>query len=366
MTKYNAENERAKRDYVTHMRLADGKQGATVITALAAIERFERSTGYRSFKAFHIEQAKAFREKLINQPGARGQERLSAATMTSTLRNLKAFFIWLAERPGYKSRIRFSDADYFNPTAAHARIAGARRESRVPTVEQFEAVVAAMPTETIVQCRDRAIVAFLILSSARSGSIRSFKLHHVDLAAQTVFHDARNVKTKGAKTFTSAFFPVGEQFVTILADYVAHLKSELFFGPVDPIFPAPKMAQGPDRGFIVLGLSRDHWRNASPVRRIVRSAFEAAGFDYPKPHRVRKTLARLGERKVHTPEEWKAWTQNLGHENEMTTFRSYGEVPLQRQTEIMRGFARNTVDSGIDDQIAKLEQIALVLRATAR
>jgi len=81
---------------------------------------------------------------------------------------------------------------------------------------------------------------------------------------------------------------------------------------------------------------------------------------------VRKTLARLGERKVHTPEEWKAWTQNLGHENEMTTFRSYGEVPLQRQTEIMRGFARNTVDSGIDDQIAKLEQIALVLRATAR
>jgi hypothetical protein len=108
MTKYNPENERLKRDYVTHMRLAQGKQDASVVAALAAIDRFERSTGYRTFKAFHIEQAKAFREKMLNQPGARGQERLSAATVTSTLRSLKALFIWLAERPGYRSRISFS------------------------------------------------------------------------------------------------------------------------------------------------------------------------------------------------------------------------------------------------------------------
>jgi site-specific recombinase XerD len=178
MAKYNPENERVKRDYITHMRLAQGKQEGTVIAALGAIDRFERSTGYRSFKAFHIEQARAFREKILDQPGARGQERLSAATVTSTLRNLKAFFTWLAERPGYRSRISFSDAEYFNPTAAHARIAGARREARVPTIEQFDAVVAKMKSETILECRDRAIVAFLIVSGARDGSIPSFKLRH--------------------------------------------------------------------------------------------------------------------------------------------------------------------------------------------
>ena len=130
--------------------------------------------------------------------------------MTSTLRNLRAFFIWLAERPGYKSRIGFADAEYFTPTAAHARIAGARRESRVPTVEQFEAVVVKMPSETLMHCRDRAIVAFLLLSAARDGSIPTFKLKHVDLAAGTVFHDARDVKTKGAKTFPAVLFPVGD------------------------------------------------------------------------------------------------------------------------------------------------------------
>jgi site-specific recombinase XerD len=203
MSKYNAENARVKRDYVTHLRLAKGKQEATIDGTLKAIDRFERSTGFRSFKAFHIEQAKAFREKLLDQPNARGKDHLSAATMTSNLRNLKAFFIWLAERPGYKSRIGFADAEYFTPTAAHARIAGASREGRVPTIEQFEAVIAKMPTDTLVQCRDCAIVAFLLLSGARDGSIPTFKLKHVDLAAGTLFHDARDVKTKGAKTRTS-------------------------------------------------------------------------------------------------------------------------------------------------------------------
>jgi integrase len=366
MAKYNPENERVKRDYVTHMRLAQGKQEASIVAALAAIDRFEKSGGYRSFKAFHIEQAKAFREKLLNQPGARGRERLSAATMTSTLRNLKAFFTWLAERPGYRSRISFSDAEYFNPTAAHARIAGARRETRVPTINQFAAVVANMKSETLLECRDRAIVAFLILSGARDGSIPSFKLRHLDLDKRTVFHDARSVRTKGAKTFVSILFPVGDQFVAVLADYVSRLKAELLFGPDDPLFPAPEMGHGADRSFCVVGLSRRHWRNASPIRRVVRNAFEAAGFDYPHPHSVRKALARFGEQKVRSPEEWKAWSQNLGHENEMTTFRGYGQVPLQRQTEIIRALERNSSTGGVDEQIAKLERIVSELRSTPR
>ena len=70
------------------------------------------------------------------------------------------------------------------------------------------------------------------------------------------------------------------------------------------------MGHDAERGFVVAGLSRNHWRNATPIRRIVRTAFEAAGFEYPNPHKVRKTLARLGEQRVRTPEEWKAWSQN--------------------------------------------------------
>src|SRR5262249_7024215 len=120
-----------------------------------------------------------------------------------------------------------------------------------------------------------------ILSAARDGSIPSFKLRHLDLGECTVFHDARTVKTKNAKTFVSVLFPVGDQFVTVLADYVSRLREDLLVGPDDPLFPAPQMGHPVDRGFCVVGLSRRHWKNASPIRRIVRNAFEAPSFDYP-------------------------------------------------------------------------------------
>lgn len=366
MPKYNAENERVKRDYVTHLRLAKSKQEATIDGVFKAIDRFERSTGFRSFKSFHIEQAKAFREKPLEQPSAQGKDRLSAATMTSTLRNLKAFFFWLAERPGYKSRIRFADAEYFTPTAAHARIAGARRESRIPTIEQFEAVITKMPAETLVHCRDRAIVAFLLLSGARDGGIPTFKMKHVDLANGTISRDARDVRTKGSKTFSSVLFPVGEFFLDILSEYVERLKTEFLFGPDVPLFPAPQMGHDANHGFAMVGLSRNHWRNATTIRRIVRKAFEGAGFEYPNPHKVRKTLARLGEQMTRTPEEWKAWSQNLGHENEMTTFRGYGEAPFHRQAEIINAIGRTTEVTGIQEQITKLEQITSALRESNR
>jgi hypothetical protein len=46
----------------------------------------------------------------------------------------------------------------------------------------------------------------------------------------------------------------------------------------------------------------------------------------------------LGGQKCNTPEEYKAWAQNLGHEDVLTTFRSYGDVSSYRQTKIMRNF----------------------------
>jgi hypothetical protein len=53
----------------------------------------------------------------------------------------------------------------------------------------------------------------------------------------------------------------------------------------------------------------------------------------------RNTLVRLGQEVCKTPEQFKAWSQNLGHEKVLTTFTSYGEVACQRQGEIIRGLA---------------------------
>jgi integrase len=91
-----------------------------------------------------------------------------------------------------------------------------------------------------------------------------------------------------------------------------------------------------NRQFEAAGIERKHWSDAGPIRRIFRNAFNRAGLPYFKPHSLRSTLARLGETVCQTPEHFKAWSQNLGHEEVLTTFYSYGEVPSQRQIEIIR------------------------------
>ena len=57
------------------------------------------------------------------------------------------------------------------------------------------------------------------------------------------------------------------------------------------------------------------------------------------PHSFRHALAALGERTCRNPEEFKAWSQNLGHEDVLTAFSSYGPVSEQRQAELIKYLA---------------------------
>ena len=102
----------------------------------------------------------------------------------------------------------------------------------------------------------------------------------------------------------------------------------------------------------MVGLKRNHWSNATPIRKIFRDAFEGAGLPYFNPHSFRNTLVRLGESICQTPEEFKAWSQNLGHEKVLTTFYSYGEVGNQRQGEIIKDLA--TPQSNLTPDVTEL------------
>ena len=62
--KVNEENERIKRRYLIYLREAKRCDQTTVDKVADAILRFEGSTGYKSFKRFHIELATTFKRNL--------------------------------------------------------------------------------------------------------------------------------------------------------------------------------------------------------------------------------------------------------------------------------------------------------------
>src|ERR1017187_2156839 len=120
MTKHNPENERIKRKYFAYLKEAKRHSEPTVDAAAKALDRFGVYTKHRDFKAFHTEQAIAFKKHLAEQ-NAQSGEKLSKATLYATLTQLKRFFQWLVWQPGYKSRFQYSDADYFNLSDKEAR-----------------------------------------------------------------------------------------------------------------------------------------------------------------------------------------------------------------------------------------------------
>ena len=362
MVKHHPENERIKRQYFIYLEEAKRMARSSVDQVAASIALFEKSTSHRSFKVFHIEQAKKFKRDLEGMTNPKTGKPLAKSTINSRLMALKAFVQWLAGQPGYKSRISYPDADYFNPSANDTRIAKAEREKRIPTIEQIRHVLDTMPTATVMDRRDRALIAFTLLSGARDDAIASLKIRHIDLTKRMVDQDARTVRTKNRKSFVSWFFPVGEDIDAIVAGWIKELTTDHLFGPDDPLFPATKIDLDENGHFAPVGITRECWRNAAAIRRIFKERFEACGLPYFNPHSFRNTLVQLGEKRCRTPEEFKAWSQNLGHEQVLTTFLSYGAVARDRQGEIMHRIGAALLDTAPYSQ-AVLEMADKLVKA---
>lgn len=333
--KNNEENERIKRLYMQYLREAKRCDVTTVDKAADAILRFEKSTSFKSFKRFHIDQAVAFKRQMVSERNQRTGKPLSLATIDGTLRLVKAFFLWLAGQSGYKSRISYSDAEYFNLNAKDARVAHADRDIPYPTMEQCHHAFSMMPEVTELNRRNKAIFAFLMLTAARDGAIASLRLKRINLAQQCVYQDARDVKTKFSKTFTTWFMPVGQDYLECFADWVNYLRQDLLFGNDDALFPKPKVTSS-NGAFAVVGLSRDIYSNASAIREAIKSAFVNAGLPAFAPHSFRKTLVKYGDQLCKTREQFKAWSQNIGHDSVVTTLSAYCPVSGERQAELIR------------------------------
>lgn len=336
MTKHNPANERIKREYLAYLAQAKGRNTATIDGVAASLASFEKSTRCQDFKRFHRKQAVAFKEQLSAQLNERTRERLSKSTMLATLRNLREFFFWLAHQPGFKSHIGYSDADYFNLSDKDVAVARARRDKPVPTLEQVQHVLRNMPLTTPLERRDAALLALAALTGARVRALTSFQHGHINLREGYVEQDARIVQTKFAKTFRTYFFPVGDEALAIFSAWHQELERDHLWGPADPLFPATEIGLGREGGFSALGLARRGWATSGSVRAIFKQAFERAELPYYNPHSFRDMLVHRAFTLNLSPEQMKAWSQNLGHADVLTTFTSYGQIPTHRQGELIR------------------------------
>ena len=311
MVKYNPKNERLKHEYFRFLSEADGRSTATIDGIRKALLRFEQYNRLKDFSTFNREQAIGFKKHLAETKAKLSRKPLSLATVFSTLNHLKAFFKWVAQQPGYKSKIYLPDINYFNLTDKENRAAKATLLKKFPTLEQILQLILGMPATNEIEMRNRALIAFTIITGIRIQAVISLKIKHIDLDRLLVSQDPREVKTKFSKQIHTYFFPIGEAILKIFIDWVYYLQKEKLYGYDAPLFPRTCLKHDKNLSFQAAGLVPEHWTTTSPARKIFRDAFEAAGLPYYHPHSFRHTLGHLMRTYCKDIEDIQAWSQNL-------------------------------------------------------
>ncbi|MBK8086486.1 MAG: site-specific integrase [Devosia sp.] len=342
--KPNPSNERVKHRYFQWLRNARQKNDKTIDQVAAALDRFEEFSRRRDFGSLRVEQAGPFKKHLASQNAARSGTRLSKATITSTLYAIRDFVRWLAEQKGFRNRILKTDADYFSPSLHDEAIARATRPTRVPTLGELQSMVAAMPTGTPIDRRDRAVVALIAMSAARDDAVASLQVQDFDVDDKQLFQDSRHVRTKFRKTFPTWLNDFDTGFFDIVAEWKKELVEDHGFGPTDPLFPKTDTSFGPDGIRMPPRLARGTWANADAIRRILSKACAGADVSAFKPHSIRKTMTLVVMESTNSIAAMKAYSQNLGHDDLKTTIFTYGNVPTHRQRELVLGLRIKTAE----------------------
>ncbi len=357
----NPKNDRLKRDYLVWLREAKQRSPATVDQVRHAIDRYETYIRFKGFDTFNQEQAMGFKHSLLEAEAQRSGKPMSLSTVHHILQANKDFLAWLHNRPGFRRAISLHDIAYLNLSRGEERQARTCKPKDFPSVEDFRKAILAMPAASEIERRDRAIMALLLQTAMRDAALIGVKMRDVDIRSSYVFQDPRHAHTKFHKPIDSFLFSFGEDVDGIFPEWIGFLESQKHSGPDDPVFAKTEVGLGRDQSFTALGIGREHWADAGPVRRIFREAFARIGLPFSKPHTARNTLVQYAYQKGFSAEQMKALAQNLGHESPLTTFGSYGPLTRERQGEVIAGVGRQT--AGVDLSQSTPAELARALSA---
>ncbi len=332
---YNISNEITKKEFEKYLKLDNRLSMESVFKKIRNIRKYEVFTKFEDFKTFDENQGLEFVDSYKKND-------ISLNTISRAFIDIKEFFIWLSKHKNYKKNVKIENVRVFNLSRKETKEANIKGIVEFASLEEIYEAVFNMPYKTEKDRRNRAIVCFAILTGARVSALMTLKIGSINKHKSYAEQDpAMGVKTKASKYILTRFFSVDKRIKDICIDWLDYLKSEKGFKRKDALFPAMKSGLRKDGSLGIVGFSRDCMKSDTTIRNIIEDAFESAGLKRYHPHSFRHTLIDLGYKRCNTTEDFKAWSQNLGHNSVLTTLTSYGTLPNEIQMNVMERIEKN-------------------------
>ncbi|MFH1373382.1 MAG: site-specific integrase [bacterium] len=359
----NSKNEKIKRKYFRWLREANGLSELTVCAVEKAIWLYEDFTNHGDFAGFNQSKAVRLKKWLLSRT-YRGKP-VSITTVYHYLRHLKRFFVWLSGQPGYKSRISLDSVSYLSLEKKKVREATAPKRVKYPSLEYVRNLADSIDVRNEIDQRDRALIAFLLLSGMRDKAVSTLPIGCFDTQTLEIQQDpVAGVDTKFGKSFISVLFRFDDKLVEYVINWVKYLTETKLFASTDPLFPRSRVEQV-EGGltFISRQVEGVYWKGAGSIRQILKVRSAKAGLNYYHPHSYRHTAVSLAMRYCRNAEEIKAVSQNFGHDYIGTTMVTYGTLDDFRVEEIIRGMdfsagcCKVNQNQVIEDVLRQLEKL---------
>ncbi len=333
--KNNVKNERIKRRFYRWLKEAKGYAESSIRGIEKAIRLYEDFAKHEDFALFNPKKAIGFK-KWLEDKRTNGKA-LSNAAQYHYLRHLKGFFGYLSTQVGYKSKITPDSISYLSLEKKKVREAISPKNVDYPSLEYVKQLTNSIEVRNEIDRRDRALIAFLLLSCMRDKAITTLPIGCFNRAKLQIRQFARDgVETKFGKSYISCLIPFDSELVAYVIDWVEYLEKVKLFGSKSPLFPRSKREQiEGGLTFICREVEPIFWKGTGSVRQILRDRAEAAGLKYYHPHSFRHLAAYLAVKNCHNGEQLRAISQNFGHENIGTTMMTYGKLDEFRMGEVI-------------------------------
>jgi len=351
-------NDRVIYKWLTYAEKYDVK---TVDRHLAAIRYCENLTDGKNFSQFTIEHVSKVRKDLKRRARADADDPLSPSTIRHIISHLSAFFDWLLKQDGFR-RLPKDISGYFKLPKAVLSSALPVKVKEYPTIKEAEMMLKNMPSRSFIERRAQAIFALAFLGALRADTLISLQIRHFDISRRRIVQDASEVRAKNGKSEYIVWFPIPDYFQAVVIEWVQSLLAKGFCED-DALFPSFACLKSHNK------FGNDDRAPFPPMstKHAVTKAFLVASRNSPTnftPHAAKHTIAAERDAQHLTHKQRKAWSENLGHENERITQLYYGKFSDDQRAEVIEGIKENGADNHLI--ILDTEKLAIMDEVIAR
>ncbi|WP_425093971.1 tyrosine-type recombinase/integrase [Tropicimonas sp. S265A] len=312
---------------------------------LSAIRQFEVFLGNKAFKKLTLADCHKVRDHFKASLKPDAVERKSKSTVQHSVSHLRDFLDWLCKQEDYRHLPADLPDALELPRAVYAK-ALPRDRKDYPSVEEAEQLLIQMPSRSVGDLRNRALFALAFLGALRADTLSSLRLRNIDCDTRLIVQNAEIARAKNGKSLRVKWFPINDTFQAAVKKWVT-LMEQGGFGPDDALFP-------PLDAFYHFQKAGKYLGKAVPVMtstHAITEAFRAACSSHTStytPHSVKHTISSERDRRPLTAEQRKAWSENMGHENEQITERHYGKLSDEQRFELLEVVETETSLASID------------------